>query len=272
VPTQTASASATTAHWTLTFLGVGGAAAPDLGSASVVLERDGAPLLMVDCGQEALTAYLARYGAPPPALYLTHVHMDHVAGLERLFVANYFNDQPAPTRIFAPAPIIPLLQGRVADYPNVIAEGGANFWDAFRLVPVSHGYWYAGLWFDAFPVRHHVPGTAYGLCLPGAFLYTGDTRPIPEIIGAYADGKMPLVHDCDLRGNPSHTGLPDLVREYPAEIRRQMVVYHYGSAADGAALAEAGLRVAAPGDVLALPGPGPAAAAHAASVRRRQGG
>lgn len=258
-------------RWNLAFLGVGNASAPELGSACVVLERDGAPLLMVDCGQEALSAYLGRYGQPPGALFLTHVHMDHVAGMERLFVASHFGRAGPATRIFAPAAIVPLLQGRVADYPNVVAEGGANFWDPFRLSPVSHGFWLADLWFDVFPVRHHVPGTAFGLCLPGAFLYTGDTRPVPEVLEGYADGRMPLVHDCDLHGNPSHTGLPDLLREYPPALQAQMIVYHYGSESDGRQLEAAGLRVARPGQVVELPAPAPAVAAHTASVRRRVG-
>lgn len=257
---------------TLHFLGVGNAAATALGSASVVLERDGTPLLMVDCGQEALTAFLDRHGGPPPALFLTHVHLDHVAGFERLFVANHWAPADRPrTRLYVPAMLIPLLQARVADYPGVVAEGGANFWDAFRLVPVSRGFWHEGLWFDVFPVRHHVPGTAHGLCLRGSFLYTGDTRPIPEIIAAYADGRMPLVHDCDLKGNPSHTGLPDLLREYPEDLRRQMIVYHYASPADGEALAAAGLSVATPGLDLALPAPVPSAEAHARAVHHSLG-
>ena len=67
--------------WALRFLGVGNAAAVELGAASAVIERDGAPLLLIDCGQEALSAYLARYGGPPRALFITHAHMDHVAGL-----------------------------------------------------------------------------------------------------------------------------------------------------------------------------------------------
>ena len=264
------SLSADTSEWTLHFLGVGNAAAPELGSASVVLERDGEPLLMVDCGQEALSAYLARYGRPPAAVFISHVHMDHVAGFERLFIANFFGDEPkSSTRLYVPAMLVPLLQGRIADYPNVVAEGAANFWDAFQLIPVSHGFWHAGRWFDVFPVRHHAPGTAYGLCLRGAFLYSGDTRPIPEVIAQYADGSMPLIHDCDLHGNPSHTGLPDLLREYPAEHIRQMIVYHYGSPADGAALAAAGLRVAKVGERLELPIPADPAEAHATAVRHR---
>ena len=52
----------------LRFLGVGNAQAVELGSAAVVLEREGAPLLLVDCGQEALTHYLERYRAVPDAI------------------------------------------------------------------------------------------------------------------------------------------------------------------------------------------------------------
>jgi glyoxylase-like metal-dependent hydrolase (beta-lactamase superfamily II) len=260
------------AGFNLRFLGVGNAAAPALGSASIVLERDGRPLLMVDCGQEALTAWQERYGGVPPAVFLTHLHLDHVAGFERLFVANYFGNQPGGrTRLYVPATLVPLLQERIAGYPNVVAEGSANFWDAFHLVPVAQGFWHGELWFDVFPVRHHVPGTAFGLALRGSFLYTGDTRPIPETVAVYADGATRLVHDCDLTGNPSHTGLPDLLREYPEALRRQMTVYHYASPADGDQLAAAGLDVARPGEVRELNAPLPASVAHTACMQARLG-
>ena len=48
--------------WALRFLGVGNSASVELGSASAVIERDAQPLLMIDCGQEALTA-------PAPAVH-----------------------------------------------------------------------------------------------------------------------------------------------------------------------------------------------------------
>lgn len=236
----------------LRFLGVGSAQAPELGSACGVIERDGAPLLMIDCGPEALSAYLARYGETPQAIYLTHTHMDHVGGLERLFYKVYFDtNRRGRVRLYAHAALVPLLQARVADYPEVLAEGGANFWDAFMLVPLSRGFWCDGLWFDVFATRHHAPGTSFGLSLAGSVVWTGDTRPVPEMLGVYAAHDELVAHDCALVGNPSHTGLGDLV-EYPAELRERMMLYHYASEADARAMEARGFRVARRNDVAAL--------------------
>ena len=242
--------------WTLRLLGVGSSQAVELGSASAVLERDGAPLLMIDCGQEALTAYLDRYQVPPAALFITHVHMDHVGGMERLFYKIYFDpERRGRLRLYVPATVVPHLQSRLADYPGVLAEGGANWWDAFQLVPVSRGFWHQGLWFDVFPVRHHLPDTAFGLRLAGAFAWTGDTRPIPEMLRVHAGHGEVIAHDCALVGNPSHSGVDDLEREYDAQLRARLVLYHYGSAAEAQALRARGLRVADPGELLVLPPP-----------------
>jgi ribonuclease BN (tRNA processing enzyme) len=245
-----------TARWQLQFHGVGSAMAPQLGSASASLLCDGEPLLTIDCGAEALTAYLAARQGYPQALFLTHTHLDHVGGLERLFAATWFDPaRRGRVRLFVPAPLVPLLQGRVADYPGVLAEGGVNFWDAFHLVPIGRGFWHRGWWFDVFPVRHHAPNSAFGLALRGCFVYTGDTRPIPEQLLATGRGDEPIAHDCGLHGNPSHTGVDDIEREYPAELRRRLLLYHYGSAADGEALAARGYRVLRPDDRIELSAP-----------------
>ena len=240
--------------WALHLLGVGNAgAAPVLGASSAVIESDGAPLLMIDCGQEALDAYLAAYGGPPVALFITHVHMDHIAGLERLFFAVHFDPVlRGRVRLYVPAPVVPHLQRRLADYPGVLAEGGANFWDAFQLVPVSDAFWHAGWRFEVFPVRHHRPDSAFGLRLRGSIVWTGDTRPIPEMLAVMADDDEVVAHDCALRGNPSHSGLDDLEREYPRGLLSRCVLYHYASDADGEAMRARGHRVARAGERLAL--------------------
>ncbi len=245
--------------WSLRFLGVGNSqSAMSLGSASAVIERAGRPELMIDCGQEALTAFQTHYAGLPDALFITHVHMDHVAGLERLFFATYFDPaRRGRVRLYVPVGVLPHLQSRLADYPGVVAEGDANWWDAFQLVPVTRGFWHRGQWYDVFPVRHHLPDTAFGLRLPGSVVWTGDTRPIPEMLTKYADAGELVAHDCALHGNPSHSGVDDLEREYPRELLARCVLYHYAAAADAQALRARGHRVADAGEHLVLAEPRP---------------
>ena len=241
-------------NWSLRFLGVGAAHAVELGSSAAVLERDGKPVLLIDCGPDTLDRYKAAYGELPRAIYLTHTHLDHVGGMERLFTRLWFDDVlRGSVRVFTHAALVPWLQARVADYPGVLAEGGVNFWEAFRLVPCSRGFWLDGWWFDVFSTRHHRPGTSFGLALHGSFVFTGDTRPVPEMLAQYAASDECVLHDCGLVGNPSHSGVDDLEREYDEGLRRQLVLYHYGSAADGEQLRARGYAIAKTGEAVALP-------------------
>ncbi|HUA78892.1 MAG TPA: MBL fold metallo-hydrolase [Dyella sp.] len=244
--------------WHLHFLGTGAAHAVELGSSSAVIERDGTPMLLIDCGPDTLDRYVAAYGTPPQNIYITHTHMDHVGGLERLFTRVWFDEAlRGKTRVFAHAALVPWLQTRIADYPGALAEGGVNYWEAFRLVPCSRGFWLDGFWFDVFATRHHRPHTSFGLALQGSVVFTGDTRPIPEVLTPYADGAVLIAHDCGLVGNPSHTGIEDIEREYDEALRSRLVLYHYGSIRDGAALAARGYRVAGAGERVALTPPPP---------------
>ncbi len=239
--------------WALRFLGVGNASAVELGSANATIERDGMPWLSIDCGAEGLTAYLQHYGNMPRAVFITHTHLDHVAGFERLFVATWFNPaQRGKVKLYVPATVVPLLHKRVAEYPNALAEGGVNFWDAFQVIPVGGSFWHDGVRLEVFAARHHWPETAYGLRLHGSLVWTGDTRPIPEVLARFADAGELVAHDCGLHGNPSHSGIEDLEREYSTELLSRCLLYHYASHGDGEQLKARGHRVAQKGEVIAL--------------------
>lgn len=244
--------------WSLHVLGTGAASAVDLGASGAVLERDGKPMLLIDCGPGTLEHYLRCYGTLPAAAFITHGHMDHVAGLERMFHAAWFNpEQRGEVKLFMHANLVSVLQARVADYPNAVAEGGANFWEGFRLIPLSRGFWLDDLWFDVFATRHHAPGTSFGVALSGCFAWTGDTRPIPEVLLAVSDARTLVAHDCSLVGNPSHTGADDLEREYPYELRERLLLYHYDSESEAETLRERGFKVAVPDGRYPLHAPHP---------------
>jgi len=242
----------------LRFLGAGNAQSLDLGNSSAVLERGGAPLLLIDCGPDTVRQFAHAYnGELPAAAFITHTHLDHIGGLESLFYLAWFREpRPAHIKLYVPVKLVEWLHKRVADYPNILAEGGVNFWDCFQLVPVSEQFWHAGLRFSVFPVRHHEYLSAYGIALEGRFVFTGDTRPIPEVLNRYACRGETVFHDCALKANPSHTGVGDLASSYQEEQLLRFVLYHYESRQAGDYMEQMGFRVARPGERFGL-GTGP---------------
>ncbi len=243
------------ADLSLRFLGVGNARASALGSASAVLECGGVPQLLIDCGPRTLDDFQAAYGVElPPAVFITHLHMDHVGGIEQLFYRAYFTCR-GEIRLYVPADLLTALHAKLANAPFLLSEGGANFWDAFRLIPVGDWFWCNQLLFNVFPVRHSGYRAAFGLALPGAFFYSSDTRPIPEIVAQFAAEDEPIFHDCGLHASPAHTGLEDVLRDYSPALRARIIAYHYESAVAGMAIESAGLRIARPGECFALSAP-----------------
>ncbi len=240
----------------LMFVGAGASGSHALGNACAALLRGGEPVLGIDYGFSAHQAWKKTFAELPPALFLTHAHLDHVGGLEALFYELAVGSQPrpAPVRLYCAPTLVGLLQQRLAALPSMLAEGGMNFWDVFQLIPVAESFWHAGMRFRVFPNRHHEPGQSFGLALPGRFFYSGDTRPIPEWVNALASQGESIFHDVTLVANPSHTGLEDLHREYSPEQLQRMVAYHLDSEESCRAVEAAGLRVARPGDVFALGG------------------
>lgn len=234
----------------LTFLGSGSGSGHAMGNASAVLEYKN-KTLCIDYGYLTAPTFASHYKKLPDAVFITHLHMDHAGGLEPLFYSAMIEDS-APITLYVPAPIIPRLHEMFADNPNPWANEPVNFWDKFKLIPTTRQFFWEGLRFHPFEVRHHSPSTAFGLSLPGKFLFSGDTRPIPEAINRYASYGDKIFHDAGRYANPSHSGVDDLLNEYNEDIRQRLHIYHHNKPEDMAYVEEKGLKAVRPFDTFTL--------------------
>lgn len=211
------------------FLGNGNSHALDMGNSSAVFNFNNDRLL-IDCGFTVPSAYKLEYNVLPSAIFLTHAHLDHIGGLENLFYSSYFSENTR-IKIFTHYNLVPVLHKRLASLDNITAEGDANFWDAFQLIPVDENFWYGGFKFHVFENRHHASKSSYGICLKGKFIYTGDTKPIPEIINTLGNGCEKIFHDLSTFVQPSHTYL-DEISQYDEHIVERCIFYHLSSQKD----------------------------------------
>ncbi|MCG8613525.1 MAG: MBL fold metallo-hydrolase [Pseudomonadales bacterium] len=234
------------------FLGCGNAQISELGHSACVVEFDTDRRLLIDCGFGVSQQYRKQYQCLPDAIFITHVHLDHIGGLEQLMFSNWFGEKKL-IKLFVPVTIISLLHQRIASLDNQLAEGGTNFWEAFQLIPVSDSFWLQGFKFQVFQNRHHAPAFCFGLSLPGRFLFTGDTKPIPETIIHHASQGEIIFHDLSLQKQPSHSYL-DEVMTYPEAVLKRIWFYHLDSAESIAKLRKMGLNCVAPNQLFNLYG------------------
>ena len=209
----------------VTFLGVGEAFDPDEANASVLVQAGGFTLL-IDCGHSVVSSLWR--GCPEPdeinAVYLTHLHGDHVLGLLPVLDRWAYDGRRRDFSIFT-------TERGIGQLRNLFTAAFVR-WDRRSPFPihfeVAQQTKAIGPFATAYaPTTHAVTNHAIRLDHNGRrFCYSGDGRPTSESVALY-EGSHVLMHECYLPeaapGQLYHCDLPT-VRTIPGVAR--VGVYH----------------------------------------------
>ncbi len=205
-----------------------------------LLETSSGRRLLVDCGGDARLSLEARgLGALDiDALYLSHLHSDHIGGLEWLAFSTYFDPSCPRPRLYACADLLgPLWHHALKaglGHVHTDAVSLETYFDVQAIEPGGQFDWH-GRMFQTIPVLHIGAEVhtfpSYGLSFPlnGRQVFvTTDTQFTPDRLMATYRAADIILHDCETARTASgvHAHYTDLMT-LPAEIKRKTWLYHY---------------------------------------------
>ena len=224
------------------FLGSGSAfwLKPDNFQSNILLTSDGGKRLLIDCGTDirfSLATAGMSYGDIDD-VYVSHLHADHVGGLEFLGFSSRFDRDCAQPGLYISESIVDelwtncLMGGMsiidsklctLADYFSVHAlpETGKFVWEGveFNLVATDH------------VVGKEKSMMSYGLFFTvgnKSIFLTTDTRFCPQRLAQHMEDADLMLHDCETSPGASgvHARFEDL-SSLPKAIKEKMWLYHY---------------------------------------------
>jgi ribonuclease BN (tRNA processing enzyme) len=229
------------------FIGVGtqSAGTDQYNSNMVITSRTGKRML-VDCGVDARFS-LADSGLGPEdieAVYLSHLHSDHIGGMEWLALSTYFAQERRRLELFGEEHLLDRLwehslKGGIECMRSKRMEL-ADYFEC-RGLAVGTPFLWEGIRFEMVRMLHiagdQCQHDSYGLLVgsdravePSLFI-SMDAIFQPELLQDIADKVDLIFHDCETI--PYRTGVHahyDELCTLPASIRGKMWLYHYQAA------------------------------------------
>jgi ribonuclease Z len=196
----------------LTLLGTGCPQCdPDrLGPASLV--RHAGRTFLVDCGSGVTQRLVAAgtSGGALDAVFLTHLHSDHIVDLFQLVISSWHQGRDRPQRIFGPPGTQRFVDGLLALWRPELEQRIAHEKRpstaalAVEVSEIAAGEIFAvdGLTVEAVAVNHLPVKHAFGFVFAAAqrrLVFSGDTAFCPALVEA-ARGADALVHECFIHG------------------------------------------------------------------------
>jgi ribonuclease BN (tRNA processing enzyme) len=243
----------------VTVLGVGDTFSERHHPTSLLLSCDGFQLA-IDCPdmyRRVLRDAALQSGRPLSLpdidhVLITHVHGDHMNGLEGVAFFKHFVEHKRVRLLASPEVLDVLWEQRLRAAMERLWDGrkfrGLSFTDYFDATPLA---WTETTVVGPFTVRtrrtvHHVPTSALLVSAGGRTLgYSSDTAFDPELIAFLARADL-IIHETN--HGPAHTAYSELA-SLPAHLQARMRLVHYADQFDAAGSVIVPLRE---GQVLAV--------------------
>lgn len=228
----------------ITPLGVGSAFAKTLENTNFLIKTgDGVPFLL-DCGHTA-TRSLARLSFRPSDLegiLLSHLHADHISGLEEMGFTGVF-EWGRKFTLHVPKPLLQYLwEGslkggmgqRLKTSDGKFVDAGLSTYFNVNAQATGKAFMIGSVEITSFRTPH-IPGRpSFGYSLRETLtgrtaMFTCDSQLSMRNLSKYGKGAEIIFHDCQLDGNAEgiHALLDDLVK-IPEEYRSKIHLVHYG--------------------------------------------
>jgi ribonuclease BN (tRNA processing enzyme) len=228
------------------FVGVGSAfTTQDYYQSNMLITARSGKKLLLDCGSDARFAlaecgiYGYNVGEVIDAVYISHLHADHVGGLEWLAFSTFFNPKHKKPTLFVEEQTMRELWehslkgglGRIEGHTMLLTD----YFDCQPLAEDGTFSW-EGIQYTLVKMPHVITGSinhySYGLLLrenAGINIFiTTDTTFQPKLIVEMAQKADIIFHDCETTpfNTLVHAHYNDLVT-LSAALKQKMWLYHY---------------------------------------------
>jgi ribonuclease BN (tRNA processing enzyme) len=228
----------------LTFLGSGTAfcTMEENFHSNMVLESDTGKKLLIDCGTDIRhsTHALNLKAHDFDAVYISHLHGDHVGGLEWLgFSTKFSKNSQRPKLITHDSIRDELWENVLSGGMKTIKDENASLETYFELHPLldeTRFVWEANE-FEMIKTIHTYDGDelrpSYGLFFntgKNNVFITTDTQYTPDFLMSYYLRADVIFHDCEtcIHDSQVHSNFKHLIK-LPQDIKAKIWLYHYSA-------------------------------------------
>jgi len=217
------------------MLGTGSAFAKKFYNTNALLHANGYTL-MIDCGITA-PASLYQLGKPIQdidAVLITHIHADHIGGLEEYAFRMKFEFKQKPVLYVAADLLEPLWENALK---GGLSQGTWQTIDEFFQVRTLEAgkpaELHPGLRVELIPTEHIPNKSSYSLLFNDRFFYSSDMRFDGDLITRMVRDKgCTVFHDCQLHTPGAvHATLEELLT-LPEDVQERVRLMHYADNRD----------------------------------------